>query len=89
MFKKGERPSFSFSNENVLLVYLNDQKSLNFSAWLREENNTIMLSKHRLQNSDFKPGRQSFTHLFSKLYINMLLRAGPNAGRCIFFSCSF
>lgn len=52
MFKKGERSSFSFSNENVLLVYLNDQKSLNFSAWLREENNTIMLSKHRLQNSD-------------------------------------
>ena len=53
MFKKGERSSFSFSNENVLLVYLNDQKSLNFSAWLREENNRIVLSKHRLQNLDF------------------------------------
>ena len=38
MSKKDKRPSFSFSNEKLMLGCLEEKYFLDFSAWLREEN---------------------------------------------------
>ena len=68
-----------------MLGWLEDKYFLNFSAWLREENNTNMASTSHLQKIDFKPPGQSLSHhLFPKLHLKMLARAGPN-GDPIFY----
>ena len=53
MSKKDKRPSFSVSKKNCRLRCLEEKQSLNFSALLREKNNTNMSSTYRLQKTDY------------------------------------
>ena len=68
MSKKYERPSLFFSIKKLMLGCLDDQYSLNFSEWSREENNTNVINipsiKYRVQSvkAIFKPFILKTTH---------------------------
>ena len=58
-----------------MLGCLEDKYFLNFSAWSREENNTNIINIPSIED---RLWGQSLSHLFPKLHLKILGRAGPN-----------